>query len=307
MTGKNETAKPTIGIALGSGSARGWSHIGVLQQLSAMGIEPHIVCGTSIGALVGAAYIQGRLDVLGEWVCKLDSKKIVKFLDINLMAKGGFIEGKRLTDFLAEKIGNGLIEDLPKPFATVASDLKTGRELWIKKGSVMDAIRSSFALPGIFTPVKSGDNWLVDGGLVNPVPVSLCKALGAEIVIAVNINGDIVGKHLRKINSKKEEEQELTFMDRLSKEIRTRASSMIPKALETREGAPSLFEVVAGSLNIMQDRITRSRMAGDPADVVLTPRLAHMGLLEFDRGEEAIVEGRESVKRSLPALQSLIS
>lgn len=299
-----------IGFALGSGSARGWAHIGVIKQLAKMNITADIVCGTSIGSVVGAAYASGQLDVLEKWAADLDTRGIIRFLDINLLARGGFTDGRRLTDFLGKKIGDRPIEDLPKSFAVVSTDLKTGREIWIKEGPVMDAVRSSFALPGIFTPVKIGNRWLVDGGLVNPVPVSLCRAMGADVVIAVNVNGGIVGKHFRRTpetthTGEKGAVKSPAMFGGLSLKLKSRAEYLLTKLLQTRAEAPGLFDVIAGSINIMQDRITRSRMAGDPPEITLMPRLDHIGLLEFDRAAEAIEEGRESVKRSDAAIRDL--
>jgi NTE family protein len=172
-----------IGIALGSGSARGWGHIGVLRALKEEGIEPDIVCGTSVGALVGAAYVSGKLNMLEKWVLSLNTRKIIGYLDLRLVVGGGIIQGKRLIDFLRQYIGDESIEDLPKIFAAVATNLNTGHEIWFSHGSLLDAVRASIALPGIFTPVKLNNHWLVDGGLVNPVPVSVCRAMGAQIDI----------------------------------------------------------------------------------------------------------------------------
>ncbi len=295
-----------IGIALGSGSARGWGHIGVLRALSEVGIEPDIVCGTSVGALVGAAYASNQLDMLEDWVRSLHVRDIVRYMDIKLVVGGGFVHGKRLMDFLRNHIKTQLIQDLPRIFATLATDLNSGREIWFRDGSLLDAVRASIALPGIFTPVKLDDTWLVDGGLVNPVPVSLCRAMGAQVVIAVNLNGDIIGRHLRKSpvsHKDKKASTEGRLLEKLSVSLKERATSLIPQT----SGSPGLFDVLASSINIMQDRITRSRMAGDPPNVMLTPHLGHIGLLEFDRAAEAVREGRACVKRMLPALNDAIA
>ncbi len=307
MTKKPANSKqPLVGLALGSGSARGWGHIGVLRALHEAGIEPQIVCGTSIGSLVGAVYVCNRIDMLEDWVRGLHIREIVKYLDIKLVVGGGFVQAGRLMDSLSQYITDERIENLPKSFATLATDLNSGSEIWFRKGSIRNAVRASIALPGIFMPVKSGDNWLVDGGLVNPVPVSLCRALGAQVVIAVNLNGDIVGKHLRKIPESPGEDRgesaERKLLEKLSVSLKERATSLI----NHNSGAPGLLDVLASSINIMQDRITRSRMAGDPPDVMLTPRLGHIGLLEFDRAAEVIDEGRAAVRRMLPAIKDAL-
>lgn len=302
-----------IGLALGSGSARGWAHIGVIRALEAMDIRPDIIAGSSIGSLVGGAYASDNLDAFEDWVRRLDSKTIVSFLDISWNG-GGLIEGEKLFSHFHEHFKDMDIERMSRPFAAVATDMQTGREVWLDKGLLSEAIRSSIALPGLFTPARSGERWYIDGGIVNPVPVSLCRAMGAELVIAVNLNGDIVGKHLRKTHKEQEEEAvEASFFDNeywgktvdafkqvLSKE------SVLKDLLTPREKNPGMFEVIANSLNIMQDRITRSRMAGDPPDIILSPHLSDLGLTEFDQADVAIEEGRRSVQRMESALKDLI-
>ncbi|MBU4499706.1 MAG: patatin-like phospholipase family protein, partial [Gammaproteobacteria bacterium] len=186
---------PRIGLALGGGSARGWAHIGVIRALKDAGIEPDIVCGTSIGALVGAAYVGGELDRLEDWVRSLRPQTVVSFLDFSL--NGGLIKGDKLIDFFRSHFVDREICDLARPFGAVATDLRRGREVWLRDGRVTDAVRASIALPGLFTPVLRDGNWLVDGGLVNPVPVSLCRAMDADIVIAVDLNADLLGRHLK--------------------------------------------------------------------------------------------------------------
>lgn len=313
-----------IGIALGSGSARGWSHIGVLRALARMGIEPDVVAGTSIGALVGACYAADKLDELESWVTGLGWRDVVSLLDVKL--NGGLIQGRKVFQFFEQHMPQLTFEQLPKPFAAVATDMQTGREIWLQHGHLAEAVRASISIPGLFTPyrAKSG-RYFVDGGLVNPVPVTLCRAMGAELVIAVNLNAEIVGRHLR--NSRKtstefsehhadnlpyeepsHEQQEMRkaegdFLRRISQLFVDSAGNV---AEEDVLPSPGMMEVIASSINIMQDRVTRSRMAGDPADLVLTPRLSHLGLMEFYRAAEAIAEGEQAVVFAQPMLQSLL-
>jgi NTE family protein len=302
-----KSKRRSIGIALGSGSARGWAHIGVLQALAEAGIEPDIVCGSSIGALVGAVYVEDHLSSFEEWVRELNFMEIVRYMDIRLVEGGGFFQGKRFMDFLKKHAGDVYIEKLQKAFAAVATDLISGREIWFRSGPLLDAVRASMALPGIFTPVKFDGRWLVDGGLVNPVPVSLCRAMGARVVIAVNLNGDIVGKHLRKTiytSAKgKKASPESRLLGKLSSSLKKHVPALKGRSHRTVDWTPGLFDVLTSSINIMQDRITRSRMAGDPPNIILSPRLGEIGLLEFDRAEETIEEGRACVQRMLPALK----
>lgn len=303
--------KLKIGLVLGSGSARGWAHIGVIRALEEQGIRPDIVVGCSIGALVGAAYSGGNLDGLEQWVRSLSFWDVVRLLDLKMT--GGLIEGGSLMGSFGDKIRDVNIEDLPLPFAAVATDLGSGREIWLRKGPLPTAVRASIALPGLFSPVELEDRWLVDGGLTNPVPVSLCRAMGADIIIAANLNSDIVGRHLKSPNAAKTmvrgEERDLfrQLMKRVNSGLLESILSHWSREKRNRRGVPGLFEVMASSINIMQDRITKSRMAGDPPDVLLSPRLAQLGLLEFDRAEEAIAEGYQSVQRMEKTLAHALS
>jgi len=296
--------KPKIALALGSGSARGWAHIGVINALSKIDIKPDIVCGTSIGALVGSMYATGQLETLEKWILKLDKTEIIKYLDIGLLSGGGFVEGQSLIEFFRNHMGDHNIEELDTQFACIATDLETGLEKWLQSGSILDAVRASMALPGLFTPVHKDQHWLVDGGLVNPVPISACRALGADKVIAVNLNGDIVGKHLQ---TKEEKSLFDTLTERsLVSEFTEHVKGSFPQWFEDKPKEPGLFDVLASSINIMQDRITRSRMAGDPADVLLSPKLAHIGLMEFDRADESIKAGELAVQQYLPHIKNML-
>jgi NTE family protein len=298
-----------IALVLGSGSARGWAHIGVIRALQEAGIRPDIVCGASIGALVGAAYSSGTLDSLEEWVRGLDWWDIMRVMDPTL-GGGGVLQGDQLMKILGGHFGEQKIQELPLTYGAVATNLRTGQEIWLRHGSLIDAVRASIALPGLFTPTQVDGQLLVDGGLVNPVPVSLARSLGADFVIAVNLNGDIVGRHLL-ANQAVSDERESTdgtqwemFLQRLN--VGLRESSLGQLVAKKEAPGPGLFDVLASSINIMQDRITRSRLAGDPPEVSLTPRLARLGLLEFDRAAEAIEEGRRTVKRMLPAIKDVL-
>jgi len=303
--------RAALGIALGSGSARGWAHIGVLRALDAQGIRPRVVCGCSIGALVGAAYVSGHLDVLEDWVRGFTQREVMRYMDIQWPGGGGLIAGERVMDFLRGHIGGLRIQDLETRFAAVATDLQTGREVWLREGGLVDAVRASIALPALFTPVKRDDRWLVDGGLVNPVPVSLCKAMDARTVIAVNLNGDILGrrhggKTEGKTAGKAGGEESVGIADQVKAGLRRHTDLLMARIWDSSKEAPDLFDVMAGAVNIMQDRITRSRMAGEPPDVTLMPRLGHLGLLEFHRAAEAIEEGRACVERMRPQLEHML-
>jgi NTE family protein len=299
------TSSPKVGLALGSGASRGWSHIGVIDALVAEGIEPNIICGTSVGAMMGAAYVAGNLVGLREWVLESHRSDVYRFLDIKF-SQTGFVNVERLDRFIHDYVvGHETnIEDLPKPFLAVSTCLNTGQEIWSRSGRVAKWIRASMSMPGLFPPVREKGRWLVDGGLVNPVPVTACRALGADIVIAVNLNSDIVGKGIKPANVSSAEEEAglLRYLKQQAKEY----SGSLFSSEQQEEEPPGLLSVVSNSINIFQDRITRSRLAGDPADVVISPRLRDVGLLEFGKAAEAMKTGEQCVARALPDIKRLI-
>ena len=270
-----ETNEQTVGIVLGAGAARGWAHIGVLRALADAGIQPQVVCGTSIGAMIGALYAGGRIDALEDWCGALTWKKVMSFFDLSF--GGGLLKGARVSAFLREHLGDKQFSDLDRPFGAVATDLRAGQEVWLRDGLVIDAVRASIALPGLFMPWVDDGRILVDGALVNPVPVSLCRAMGATFVIAVDLSSPLVGPAVRKVTEEKK-----------------------------AAGMPSMAEIVMDSLHIMSTRITRSRLAGDPADVVVMPRLGKFGLLDYHRAPEAIVEGRDATAILTPQIHRLL-
>lgn len=298
--------EPTIGLALGGGSARGWAHIGIIRALSDAGIEPAIITGCSIGSIVGASYVAGHLQKLESWALSLRRLDVARFFDLRF-SLNGFVDADKLKQFLLQYVCSQglLIEDLQKVYASVSTDLDTGKEIWFSKGPVMDSVLASIALPGLFAPVYSQGRWLVDGGLVNPVPVSLCHALGADLVIGINLNGNIVGKHRRRHSAKDSQGQENGTVDKLLGSLKNYSGSWFSTE-KSFKNPPSLFESIAGSINITQDRITRSRMAGDPPDILLNPRLAHIGLLDFHRASEAMDEGMDCVFRMMPEIEHVL-
>lgn len=294
-----------IGLALGSGAARGMAHIGIINALARMGIEPEIICGTSVGSLVGASYAAGRLDMLESWARSLTRFDVAKFIDINTSFTG-FVDTDRLHAFLNEHVASdeAHIEDLPKAYASVATDLENGREVWLNSGSVIQSVWASMSLPGLFPAIKHKSRWLVDGGLVNPIPVSVCRAMGADIVIAVNLNGDIVGKHFERSDEKQKSSNGVT--DRINELVKEYTNITLFEERDEVELPPSLLDAIAGSVNIFQDRITRSRMAGDPPDVILNPKLSDLGLLELYRSDEAIAEGVRCVEMLRPEIEHVL-
>jgi len=300
--------QPKVGLVLGSGSARGWAHIGVIRALQEANIVPDLICGTSIGSLVGAAYAADKLDPLEEWVKSLTWKAVVGLLDFTITA--GLIKGVRLVDFFRSHFSDMEIGDLPRPFGAVATELSTGREIWLREGKLIDAVRASIALPGLFTPVMRNGRLVVDGGLVNPVPVSLARAMGADIVVAVDLSSEMTGRRLRK------PALPVAKTPSPPRRIASHFSAMLGRFHGERDSKapqtgplppiPSMLDVMATSINIMQERITRSRLAGEPAEVVIRPRLAQMALMDFHRATPAINEGRRAAEQVIPQLAQFL-
>ena len=307
-----EPARKKIGLALGSGSARGWSHLGVIRALQGANVPIDVISGTSMGALIAGAYAAGFIGPLEEWARQLTWPDILSLMDVSL-PRAGLFEGDRLTNYFRERMTDLRIEDLPVPFACVATELNTGKEIWLREGSLMDAIRASISMPGILTPFPRGQEWLVDGGLVNPIPVSLCRFIGADIVIAVNLNSDIMGRRFlsrdKGFNVKNGRgilSQKLASL--INGKLKSGQVSLFKRLIQEQpERGPSIIQIISKSVYIMQDRITKQRLASDPPDILVSPHLAHIGLLEFNRGEESIEEGRRAMQLMIPVLEDLVA
>ena len=265
------------------------------------GIEPDIVCGTSIGSLIGAAYIAGHLGELRQWAEAATWREVVGLMDVRLSG-GGLISGKLIVAFLRELGITEAIESYSKPYAAIATDLVSGREIWLQSGSIDEAVRASIALPGIFSPARIGDRWLVDGGLSNPVPVSVCRALGAlgRRFEELDQQATVAPPHVPN-------EFVSRLLNQLPAGLRNQVTQIAPRLLPHGSSTPEYFGVLANSINIMQDYITRARLAGEPPHVMLVPRLRHIGLMEFNRAKEVIAEGRLCVEQALPMLRHFIT
>lgn len=278
---------PKIALALGGGAARGWAHIGVLRAFDEAGVKIGMIAGTSIGALVGGCYLAGKLDELEEFARSLTMRRIAGLLDLSI-GGGGLFAGMRLTKKMQDHLVGTTIQDLPYPFVAVAAELRSGHEVWLHHGDLITALRASYALPGIFEPVQCNGRTLVDGALVNPVPVSVCRAYEQSLVVAVNLNYDIFGR---------------------SAVVKHSASPISPSdetgAKPIPHGKLGLTGVMVQAFNIIQDRISRSRLAGDPPDLTLQPRINEIGLSEFHRAHEAIERGYEEARARIPELKRM--
>ncbi len=281
------TGKPKIGVALGSGGARGWCHIGVLKALAGIGVEPDVVAGTSMGAVVGAAFVGGRLAELEAWVRGLTPTRVVGLMDVKL-GSGGLVRAREIETMLE---GLGIaprIEALGRPFAAIATDMETGREIWLDSGPTYRAVRASAGIPGVMTPVRHEGRWLLDGGLTNPVPVSAARALGAEVIIAVNPNAK---RHGRFWHPPERKEGANWMLSVLPPALRESFAVNHDPELST----PNYFDVLTAAIDVMEDTIRRARFAGEPPHVQLNASLPSLTVLELYRGAEAIAEGERIV------------
>lgn len=302
--------RPSIGLALGGGAARGFAHLGVLRVLEQHGIAPDVIVGTSIGAVIGGCYAAGHLKGFEDWALSLTTRGVLGYLDVSLSGSG-LINGKRLAGKLEEALQDRQIEELPQHFAAIATELGSGHEIWLTRGRLVDAVRASYALPGVFSPVYIGGRWLVDGALVNPVPVSAARALGARLVIAINLNADLLG-HGVTIASHGSDENDARVLEHL-RNRRGGLRGMFNSEQSVRRqffgsaSRPGLSRVMIDSFNIMQDRVTRSRLAGDPPDVLINPRLGRIGLFDFHRAREAIAIGEEATLKAIPDITEALA
>nr|WP_249159529.1 patatin-like phospholipase family protein [Bradyrhizobium tropiciagri] len=315
--GLGPVRRPVIGLALGGGAARGFAHIGIIKTLLAHGIVPNVVVGTSIGSVVGGAYAAGHIETLEQWARGLQPRSVLGYLDIRLNGSG-LIGGAKLAAEIEAALGKSMIEDLPVKFASVATEVRTGHEIWLTHGPLVDAMRASYALPGIFAPVLIGDRWLVDGALVNPVPVSAARALGAEIVIAANLSSDVFAHSTTIYNhGASAQAPEVTVAVTAEAEIEPEppkrrfgrffsAERTVKREFFGSATRPGISSVMVDAFNIMQDRITRARLAGDPPDMLISPRVGQIGWFDFHRAEDLIAHGIRAAERAIGAIEEAI-
>jgi NTE family protein len=305
-----ERDRSLIGLVLGSGAARGFAHIGVIHALKAAGIVPDIIVGTSIGAVVGGCSVIGQLDPLEDWARSLTRRRIISYLDVRI-GGSGLVGGGRLAARLQESVGKTLIEDLPVRFAAIATEISTGHEVWLARGSLALALRASYALPGIFPPVSVGGRWLVDGALVNPMPVSVARAFGARVVIAVNLNADRFGRGatIASHGSDASDEAPIAPAEKSPNALLRMfgAERALKRQIIAGTARPGFSTVMIESFNIMQDRLTRMRLAGDPPDIHITPRIGHIGFLDFHRAAETIAIGQAATEKVVDLITESIA
>ncbi|MCX2782898.1 patatin-like phospholipase RssA [Microbulbifer thermotolerans] len=318
-----------IGIALGSGAAKGFSHIGVLKALEQMGIFPHVVAGTSMGAFVGAAYTAGKLAALEDWVRRLDNWQVFSLLDINWTLNGGVLGGRKPFNAFFDNIDCKLIEELPLPFTAVATDLHSGQEIWLQSGNLRDAVSASCAIPGLLSPKRLSGRWLVDGAVVNPIPVDVCRAMGATRVIAVDVTEDGVSLQDRRQGQVKKVHSEATPQlqeePREGEEVVTEQTNhstlsfnglvaqgkahlaqLTVRLSKRHRDAPGMLDTMTSAMDILERRLKRTRLTGSPPDVLIMPKVRDISGMEFARAAEAIEAGEAETLRLRTWLEDVI-
>ncbi|NRA72562.1 MAG: patatin-like phospholipase RssA [Gammaproteobacteria bacterium] len=284
-----------IGIALGSGSAKGWAHIGVFKALEELGVKPDIVAGCSIGAFVGAAYATGNLNKLEQWINGFSNWDVMSMMDIS-WRRGGLMSGEKVFDQAKSMIGNTNIEDLNIPFVAVATDLYAGKEVWLKRGSLQDAVQASCSIPGLMAPKRLGERYFIDGAVVNPIPVNVCRALGADLVIAIDLYGYPELLTTPQVNEMSvSESKDDSHFKNLIGHSKDYFNDIANKFIRTQGTQPNMFAVMSTALDILEYRQKKSRLAGDPPEILIQPKVAHIGSMDFNRAPESIAAGVNSV------------
>jgi NTE family protein len=310
------SSRKTVGLVLGSGSSRGWAHIGAIEALEEDNIPIDYVAGCSVGSYVGAIYASGGIQSLKEFVLRMDGKKIFSYFDV-VFPRSGVLNGtKRLKELFSMHTDAENFSDLKIPMGMVATDLTSGSKVVLKSGNLIDALRATMSVPGLFAPARVKDRWLVDGGLVDPVPVSVARALEADVIIAVDLNSGVVSGSKRKKQTKPEAGKAAhrhAYTGELFKKLtdyyqnaETGFSGKISDLLKRESATPDIIETVMTSINIMQGRITRINLAVDPPDILIQPRLGQLKMLDFDQVEHTIEEGYLGVKQKIAEIKMLL-
>ena len=312
---KMETDK-TVGLVLGGGASRGWAHVGVIEALEEAGIPVDVIAGCSVGSYVGAIYASGGLASLKEFILRMDGKKMFSYFDV-VIPRSGLLDGsKKLREFLSGHTDAETFEDLKIPLKMVATDLESGDKVVLKSGDLFSALRATMSMPGLFAPTLVKGRWLVDGGLVDPVPVGVARAMGADVVIAVDLNSGLVSRQKR-MSLVKEAPRDTPppeYRNELARKLSDHYASAestfkqkIRSFLKSDDTSPDIMETVSGAIGIMQDRITRINLAVEPPDILVQPRLGEMKMMDFGQVEKAIEEGCQGVKDHLEDIRMMLA
>jgi NTE family protein len=311
------TQQKKVGLALGSGSSRGWAHLGVIKALQENNIPIDYIAGTSIGAYVGAICASGKTEEFSRIVLEMDWKKVVSLLDLS-MSLTGFLEGRKVMDLADDIMKSQIFEDLEIPLRVIAADLKKGEEIIISDGSVREAVRASISIPGVFRPVEYKGVICVDGGILNPVPTDIVRKMGADVIIAVDLNRCLINRRDKKI-TKKEEKREKALSSAILEKLSGRFSYMeslmrswikidsLERSTEKKkDDIPGFIEMYRRSMDIMEMQIARLALCLNPPDILITPELGHIKLMDFDLGKEIVEEGYKKTMGQMEKIKDVL-
>jgi len=309
-----KSANLKIGLALGSGAARGWAHIGVIKALEKENVPIHFISGSSVGSYVGAVYSGGGFKSLKEFALSMDRKKVLSYIDV-VFPRSGLINGKNATNLYSMHTEIMGFDELPIPIKMVATDMDTGEKLILDEGNIPKAIRASCSIPGIFTPVKIGNRWVIDGGLIDPVPVSVVKSMGADLVIAVDLNSGVINGHKKKreknIDNNKQRKAEarneivnqlFSKYDQAGKLMKNKLNSWFTQS----ESSPHIINIIGSAIGIMQAQITKNNLEIDCPDVLIQPQLAGVKMFDYDQAERSINEGYDRTMEKMEIMTKLL-
>jgi len=305
---------PCIGVALGSGGARGWAHVGVLQRLQEMGVPVACVAGSSIGAVMGAAFAAGRIDVVEDLAREMDWRRVAALFFEVSFPRAGLVSGKRIQQLLQDIVGVDRIEDLPLPFAAVAADLHTEAQVILASGGLVDAIRASIAIPGIFVPVRHAAHDLIDGGMINPLPIDVARLLGAESVIAVDVNLRaglgcplaIQDARTGRSPASRDLAAILAHVGEHLPPLHGAMADAMQRWLHREPRELNIFEVLTRSVRIAENQITRSCLKTDPPTILIQPAVGSIDTLDFHHAAPAIAAGRAATDAVADQIRALL-
>ncbi len=308
--------RKTVALVLGSGSSRGWAHIGAIEALEEGGIPIDFISGCSVGSYVGALYASGSLASLKDFVVSMDGKKVFSYFDV-VFPRSGLLDGtKKVTELFSMHTSVERFSELNIPVMMVATDLQRGEKVVLKSGNLLHALRATMSVPGLFAPTRVKGRWLVDGGIVDPVPVGVARATEADVVIAVDLNSAIVSRRMKKpeitevANTVQEDPKgKNELLTKLSDYYETTEATFknkINELLGHDSNMPAIIDTVMTSINIMQERITRINLAVEPPDVLVQPRLGALKMMDFDQVELAIEEGYIGMKDKMEDIKALL-
>lgn len=303
----------TIGLVLGSGSSRGWAHIGAIEALQEAGIPIHLVAGCSVGAFIGAIYASGGLERLKKYVMDMDGESMFSLSDLTLIRSGLLDGDRKLKELFCMHSDKKEFAELEIPLKVVAADLYSGDPVVLDKGDLLKALRASMSYPGLFAPVNYKNRWLIDGGVLDPVPVGVARAMGADIVIAVNLDSKLISRRRHRKIESVPEVKPVQVKSEFLKKLADRYDAVenaIRKRLDLQEKrgptVPGTRQVISAAIELMQERITRVNIAVNPPDILITPRLGDLKMLDYDQVEHAIEEGYIATRKKINDIRVLL-